>query len=206
MKHFKYWTVRIFGVAFLALAVSGCLSRPALNKQTFAFSTPGSATNEVAGGRVLGIKSLRVSPPFDGRSFVYRTGEFSYQRDSYSEFLGLPSELLVTPISGMLVGDGLFNAVVPAGGAVKPDALVEINVNELYGDIRKPESPGAVLAVQIIFLNATNGMAGKVILQRNYSRWVPIKSTSPAALMDGWNQALAEIFREVASDFPSQDK
>src|SRR5260221_12526857 len=68
--------------------LTGCLSRSALNKQTFAFSMSTiAATNILASNRVLGIRNLQIAAPFEGRSFVYRTGEFSYVRDPYAEFL-----------------------------------------------------------------------------------------------------------------------
>jgi cholesterol transport system auxiliary component len=201
------WIVRTSGAVLLAFAFTfcGCLSRPPLNHQTFAFEIPElSATNTALGDRVLGIKSLKIEPPFDERSFVYRTGKFSYERNPYAGFLGLPAEELLAPVSGILRRDGCFNDVVEVGSAVKPDALVEITINQLYGDIRKPGSPFAVLAMQVMFLDATNWLPGKVIFQRNYFREVPITSTAPASLMEGWNQALIEIFAEVASDFRRQ--
>ena len=94
-------------VAALLLAgvcgLTGCLSRPALTRQTFTFDAPTiSATNAVAGGRVLGIRSLQIAAPFDGRSFVYRTGEFSYVRDPYAGFLEPPAEELIAPMRGWL--------------------------------------------------------------------------------------------------------
>jgi hypothetical protein len=54
-------------------------------------------------------------------------------------------------------------------------------------------------------MNATNGLPGKVIFQQNYSRRIPMKSTTPAALMEGWNQALVEIFTDIASDLRSRE-
>ena len=156
MKHYEHfsgivssflhsrWIVRISGVALLAFTFTfcGCLSRPPLNEQTFAFSTPAlPATKGPASHRVLGIKSLQIAPPFDGRSLIYRTGEFAYQRDPYAGFLGLPAEGLVAPVSEMLRQDGCFSAVVEAGSAVQPDTLVEITINQLYGDIRKRKVP-----------------------------------------------------------------
>jgi len=177
-----------------------------MDVQTFTFSAPASPlTVEAAGGRVLGIKILQVAPPFDGRSFVYRTGEFSYERDPYAEFLGLPAEVLVAPVTEILCGDGCFSAVVKMGSAARPDTLIEININEFYGDIRKPGSPSAVLTMQVILTDAKNGLPGKVLLQKNYSRRIPMKSTSPAALMAAWNEALVEIFADVASDFRSRE-
>jgi cholesterol transport system auxiliary component len=220
MKHFEYfaeptftsvhprWIPRISIVMLLAFMFTfcGCLSRPPMNEQTFSFNIPILATtNGEAGERVLGIRTLQIASPFDERALVYRTGEFSYQRNPYAEFLDSPSEGLIAPICGILRGDGCFSDVVLAGSVVKPDTLVEITINQLYGDIRKPQSPCAVLAIQVTFLDATNGMPGKIILQRDYSRRVPLESGTPAALMEGWNKALIEIFAEVATDFRRQE-
>jgi cholesterol transport system auxiliary component len=176
-----------------------------MNKETFAFNVPASSqTSGMANNRVLAIKSLQVASPFNGRSLVYRTGEFSYQRDPYAEFLDVPGMELFAPVSALLQGNLDCSAVVKPGGAVKPDLFVEILVTQLYGDIQKSSSPSAVLAIQVTFLDAMNGLPGKIILQQNYSREIPIKSTAPAALMEGWNQALGEIFQQMAADLHSK--
>ncbi len=205
---YSRWILRISGVALLAFALtfSGCLSKPPLNTQTLDFSMPElSATNGVMNGHVLGIKPLKVAPPFNDRSLVYRTGEFSYQRDPYAQFLGPPAEILFTPVSETLCRDGGFSAVVKTGDTVEPDTIVEIHVSQLYGDIRKPGSPSAVLAMQIIFMDATNGLPGKVIVQQDYSREITVKTATADAFMEGWNQALTEILAEAASDLRNQE-
>ena len=204
-SHFlSFWAARIFAVLLLAgvCGLTGCLSRPALTRQTFTFDVPTiSATNAVTGGRVLGIRSLQIAEPFDGRSFVYRTGAFSYARDPYAGFLEPPAEELVAPVRGWLRDSGSFNAVVEAGSALKPDALVEISVSRLFGDFRQPGHPAAVLTMQFVFFDAPNGIPGRVMLQKDYSRRIPLDAPTAAALMDGWNVALAEILAEAASDF-----
>jgi len=191
--------------AFLLACVcglTGCLLRPALNKQTFAFSTPAiSATNVVASDRVLGIRNLQIAAPFEGRSLVYRTEEFSYVRDPYAEFLESPSDELMTPVRGWFRGSGDFSAVVEAGSALKPDTLVEISVSQLFGDFRQTEHPAAILTIRFVFFDAPDGVPGKIILEQEYSRSIPLSAPTSAALMDGWNQALAEILAEVSSDF-----
>ena len=197
------WAAWISGAILLTFAFtfSGCVSRPTLNEQTFAFSTPALSAKDASwNGPVIEIRTLQIAPPFDGRPLIYRTGEFAYQRDPYAGFLGLPAEGLIGPISEMLRRDGSFSEVVQPGSAVRPDTIAEITINQLYGDIRKPGSPYAVLAMQVTFMDATNGLPGKVILQRNYSRRTPISSTTPAALMDGWNQALVGILAQATSD------
>jgi cholesterol transport system auxiliary component len=192
-------------VTFLLACIcglTGCLSRPAMNKQTFVFGAPAiSVTNVVASDRVLGIRNLQIAAPFDGRSLVYRTGEFSYVRDPYAEFLELPAEELMAPVRGLLRGSGNFNAVVESGSALKPDTLVEISVSQLFGDFRQSEHPAAILTVRFVFFEAPSGVSGKVILEQVYSRSIPLSAPTSAALMEGWNQALAEILVEVSSDF-----
>jgi ABC-type uncharacterized transport system auxiliary subunit len=197
----------LFVIVLLAFVstLSGCLSRSPISKQTFAFNVPAPvASDEAAGNRVVGVRRLEIAPLFDGRALVYRTGENAYERDPYAEFLGSPAGELAASVGGLLVQDGCFGAATSVGSALKPDVLVEVYVSELYGDIRQPGSPAAVLAIQVVFTEAKNGMPGKVILQRSYSRRIPIKSTTPAALMEGWNQGMIEIFAQVASDFQNQ--
>jgi len=182
-------------------SLTGCLSRPYLNKQTFAFSSPEeTVANSVIGNHVLSIRSLQIAAPFEGRSLVYRTGEFSYERDPYAEFLESPDQELVAPLrDGLLKGAG-FSAVVGSGSVLKPDILVEINVSQFFGDFRQPEHPAAVMAVQFVFFDATNNLPGKVIFQKEYSRSILLNEPTAAGLMAGWNEALTQIIAEVSSD------
>ena len=117
------------------------------------------------------------------------------------DFMELPAEELLAPVRGWLRDSGNFSAVTEAGSALKPDTLVEISVSRLFGDFRQPEHPAAVLTMQFVFFDAPNGVPGKVILQKDYSRRMPLDAPTAAALMDGWNQALAEILAEVSADF-----
>jgi cholesterol transport system auxiliary component len=197
-------SANIFAALLLACVcgLTGCLSRPGMNKQDFSFGMPAiAATNVVAGDRVLGIRSLRIAAPFEGRSLVYRTGEYSYVRDPYSEFLESPEDELKAPVRGWFRGQGDFSAVVEAGSALKPDTLVEISVTRLFGDFRQPEHPAAILTIRFVFFDAVNGIPEKVILEQEYSQDVSLNAPTAAALMEGWNHALAKILIEVSSDF-----
>jgi hypothetical protein len=42
---------------------------------------------------------------------------------------------------------------------------------------------------------------GRVLLEREYERSIALKSATPGALMDGWNQALTQVLTQVISDF-----
>jgi cholesterol transport system auxiliary component len=184
-----------------ACVLSGCLSRPALQRQTFAFTASEAVpTNILATARVLGIRNLRIAVPFEGRSLVYRTGDNAYVRDPYAEFLDTPAESLLVAIREWLRDNATFAAVVEPGSSLRPNTLAEIEVTRLYGDFRQPQRPVAVLTMRFLFFDAPETLPGKVLLERKYARYIPLKSATPAALMDGWNEALTQVLTQVISD------
>ena len=197
----------LFGTAILifACALSGCLSRPALKRQTFAFTIPEMAPTNVATARVLGIRNLEIAAPFEGLPLVYRTGDYSYVRDPYAAFLDTPAESLLAAIHEWLRGNASFSAVVEPRSSLKPNTLGEIRVTRLYGDFRQPQCPAAVLTIHFLFFDAPNALPGRVLLEREYARSIPLKSATPAALMDGWNQALTQVLTQVISDFRNSE-
>lgn len=167
--------------------------------------TPAPASPVARGSRVLGIRTLQVAPPFDGRAFVYRTGEFSYERDPYARFMVPPAEGLISPICRWWREAGEFRDVAEAGSALKPDTLVEIHVAQLYGDFRPLKNSAAVLDIRVVFFDAANGVPGRVILRRECSRRVPLKARTASALMEAWNQALAQILDSTALELGRMD-
>jgi hypothetical protein len=172
-----------------------------LNRETFTFNAPASDfTNRLAGSRVLGLRKLDIAAPFEGRSLVYRTGEFAYARDPYAEFLESPAEELMDPVREWLRRQRNFKEVVENGSAIIPDSLVEIHISRLFGDFRQSAHPLAILTMQFTFLDAPKGVPGKVIFQREYSRSISLGAASAAGLMKGWDQALGEIIAQVALD------
>ena len=66
---------------------------------------------------------------------------------------------------------------------------------------RQPQRPVAVLTMRFLFFDRPNGLLGRVLLEREYARSIPLKSATPAALMEGWNQALTQVLTQVISDF-----
>src|SRR5580698_8005466 len=90
--------LRVILVAAVCL-LTGCLARPPLERQSFNFAPlPPSTAKAAPGDRVLSLRSLQIAAPFEGRNFVYRTGDFNYERDPYARFMVLPAEGLSAPI------------------------------------------------------------------------------------------------------------
>ena len=150
---------------------------------------------------MLGIRSLQVAAPFEGRAFVYRTGEFSYDRDPYAEFMVPPAEGLVAPICSWLrqaADSAPWRR--PAARSNRTRWLRFMSGN-FTATSANSKHPTAVLAMRFVFFDAPNGVPGKVILQQEYSREIPLKARTAEALIEGWNQALAQILDSAMLDF-----
>ncbi len=175
-----------------------------MDKQSFIFAPPSpSAPKVVAAKRVLGIRSLQVAAPFEGRAFVYRSGEFSYDRDPYAEFMVYPADGLVSPICGWWRRKRAALARLPISWAARSNRTrwLRFTSASFYGDFRQPEHAAAILAMRFVFLDAPNDAPGKVVMQRDYTREIPLKARTAEALIEGWNQALAQILDSAMQDF-----
>ena len=193
---------RYVGGCFLSLALTGCLSRPALQKESFSFTIPAGNTNATRETPiVLGIRSVEVAPAYQGRLFVYRTAEASYERDPYAEFFVSPGDSVLHAFRNYFRESGLFQAVTESGSFFKPDLLAEIHVSQLYGDFRDPKQPAAVLRLRCAFFDVQpQAPSGRPLFQKSYARRILFKNRTAAALMDGWNEGLKQILADVTTD------
>jgi len=95
--------------------------------------------------------------------------------------------------------------VADRGSLVKLDTLLEAHVSQLYGDFRDLKKPAAVLSMRFVFFDAPNETPGRVLLQKSYSRRIPFKTRTAAALMTAWNEALAQIVADLAVDLKKRN-
>jgi uncharacterized lipoprotein YmbA len=192
----------------LALLLGGCLSRPSLHQQWFAFAPPpNSGHPPPPQAPILSVRQVTVAAPFDGQSFVYRTGQFSYERDPYAGFLAPAPESLASAIREGLRQSGDFREVLQPGSALRPSLVMEIAVSGLFGDFRQHGAGWAVLDLRVVCFRA-GGPADRaerqIVLDKDYRRRLPLRARTAAGLMAGWNEALRQILAEVAKDLAAQ--
>jgi len=196
------WMARWLLPFALGSVLTGCLSRPALVQQTFALqAAPPAGSVAPKADAVLAVRVVEVSPLFEGRDFVYRTGADRYEVDPYAGFLVSPSHTLAIALRGGLRDAGAFKDVAEPESQLGADIALEVHVTELYGDFRKPGQLAAVLSMRMLFFEAGSGKARQPFLEKQYARRVPLPQNTAAALVAGWDQALGNILAEVASDF-----
>jgi len=77
-------------------------------------------------------------------------------------------------------------------------------VSELYGDVRNPAAPVAVITVAF-YLSPTNVVAPGVIWSQEYRQRVAASSASPEAMAKAWNAALSTILADLARDLAAAE-
>jgi ABC-type uncharacterized transport system auxiliary subunit len=187
-----------------ALGLLGCtattlLERPMAEKQRFVLSAGSPAPEPRAIDSVLRVERVRVSPLFDSKGFVYRTGEDTFASDFYHEFFAPPGEVLREAVIDWLEAASLFTTV-QTGSLPAPDWTLALEVERIYADRRDPAAPVAVLTVMARLVDPS-GL--EVQLRRRYEQAEPVADGSAQALVDAWGRALGRTLAELAPDLRS---
>jgi ABC-type uncharacterized transport system auxiliary subunit len=195
-----YASRKLFGLFILALLLGGCASRAHWKKETFALTAPSAGPGPAAHTNILSLRRVTVSPLFEGRPLVYRTGEHTYETDSYAEFLVPPARMLEECLRARLRNGHAFAGVLDLGGNLKPDCSLDVSVSLLYGDFQRPDRPLAVLQMRFLLYSADPRDRGRVLWAREFLKSVPFTRRTPAALVAAWDTALQQIMDEVNAD------
>jgi uncharacterized lipoprotein YmbA len=195
------------GLFVLFLLFAGCVSvkKSFPEKRNFILdvSRSGEPQSSVV-GPVLRIRKLRISPRFEGKGFLYRKGDLSYESDFYNEFLVPPNSVLTEELRQWLASSGLFRHVIDSGSQLEATHVFEGTVAALYGDYRNLTLPKAILGIEL-FLVKDVAARSEIIFRKEYRGEVPIEGSSPEALINGWNEALQRILTSLERDLRQVD-
>jgi cholesterol transport system auxiliary component len=192
---------RTLPILLVALLLSGCASGPSWKRQAFAFSLPADPPTTNTPGNVVALSRVSISPTFQSRSFTYRTTENSYEQDPYAGFIVAPERALAEPIRAWMRGSGVFGRVVEPGSGLTPTLIMEVSINELYGDFRKPSAPVGTMAIHFICYEMQDGAPRRIVLDKVCTRETALARKTPGALMAAWDADLREIMEEIDSEY-----
>lgn len=180
----------------LMVMALGC-ARSAPNRVNYllAASRQGPPVPAVGEG-VLDVRRFSIDAEFAGRGLVYRTGEYTFERDAYREFLVSPAQMITGRVRDWLSLSGLFEQVLAPGSRILPTHTLEGNVLALYADLRDADAPAAVLELRC-FLIAGEGGSEKVVFARNYKSVKPLESDTAEALVAAFDACLIEILTNL---------
>ncbi|MBM4259930.1 MAG: hypothetical protein FJ145_00640 [Deltaproteobacteria bacterium] len=192
----------VLSVVALATLLSGCVSveKSYPDKRFFVLEIPRrEAQASAPSSGVLMVAPLRVSPRYEGRSFVYRRSEASFESDFYNQFLVSPGPLLTEEVRRELSQAQVAQYVVSASSQAEPTLVLEGTIDALYGDFRDINAPKAVLEMEF-FLAKESPAKADIVLRRRYTKSIAVSGRTPEALVRGWNDALSEIVVGLAAD------
>jgi cholesterol transport system auxiliary component len=185
------------------LAVTGgCLAKPSLVPQLFSIDPPAvQETGRLGGVYVVSVKKAQVSPLFEGRALVYRTGEHRLERDPYASFAAPPGDMLTGAIRAYLRNAAFARDVVEPGAELRADLLVEVYAAEISGDLRGADDPAAVLRLR--FRVSTLGAEhdrGPPLFEKDYSCRTRVARRTADAIATAWNEGLTKVMKEFVGD------
>jgi ABC-type uncharacterized transport system auxiliary subunit len=142
----------------------------------------------------LKMGSSSATPPFDGKSLVYRLGDQRYEKDFYNTYSALPNEMVGNAARQWMNNALIFSMTVGQGNSFFPYYILQTSIEEFYGDYRV--RPEAVVTIEF-FLTATDPQKRNPVIGKNrYTKRVALKDNTPQALVQGQQEALAQILKE----------
>ena len=188
-------------VPALVLSI-GCISlkRNPPQKRQFVLDVTRPADLDFAPeGMILQIPTVRMAHLYEGKGFVYRKSDRTFESDFYNEFFASPEELFTEEIRKWFSGTGLSFRVVDASGRYDATHTLDARVNALYGDYSEKKSHRAILTMEFVLYR--NGPSGKdAVFRKQYSSAVPFDDATADALIIGWNAALGDILFDLEGD------
>jgi cholesterol transport system auxiliary component len=198
----KTLVVIFIGNMVLNLLLTGCvnLHRSYPEKQFFVLNAvrnekPYASISDA----VLKIRRFHVASQFEGKGFVYRRSDLTYESDFYNEFLISPGVMIAEEVNKWLTESGIFQRVISSSSLIEPTFYLEGVVSALYGDYRSNHSPEAVLEVQF-FLVRNISARPVAVFAKTYRQKTVLKEKSPASLAEGWSRSLEHILSQFEVD------
>ena len=194
--------MRLFASILITAAILlGCASGPEWKRRAFAFNSPANPPGHSAQTNIVALGRVSISPLFQSRSFTYRTAENLYEQDPYAGFLISPERALAESIRASMRAGGVFGRVVEPGSGLTPNMVVEVSINQLYGDFRNASRPMGTMQIHFIVYAVKDGTAGRVLLDKVCVHETPLARKAPDALMVAWDANLNQIMEEIASEY-----
>ena len=196
VQNIKYFS-RFAAIIFVMIAVGAC----SLPKQSALETTSWMIAPERTGTPYkprtdlwLKMGPASTTPPFDGKSLVYRLGDQRYEKDFYNIYSVLPNEMVSNATRQWLNSAQIFSMTVGQGNSFFPYYVLQTSIEEFYGDYRV--RPEAVVTIEF-FLTATDPQKRNPVIGKNrYTKRVALKDNTPQALVLGQQEALAQILQE----------
>ncbi|MFO7727699.1 MAG: hypothetical protein R6X11_05170 [Desulfonatronovibrio sp.] len=147
----------------------------------------------------LKIPDFSVSPGFQGREIIYRSGKSSAIADFYNHYFILPGPMITQLAGSWFMDAGLFSAVIPPSSTKEADYILEGAVTSIYGDTSQSGKNAAVVEINFMLLK-NSGFDQEIVFQKKYKSTVKTEVSGAQPLINGLNKGLNNIFTSLERD------
>ena len=186
----------------LVLLIFGCsgLKRDYPKKNYYTFEVVNEIkVNNNRGKNYIKIERADVNHAYLHRDFNYRVGPDEFISDYYNQFYRPVGALVSSEIYKWFSSTGLFKDVLPVNSLIIAKYILDSKIVDIYGDYSNPDDPRAVLNMQFFLIDDSSDVA-KLVYSNVYNQSVTISSRTPGALVEGWNDALKNILKQLETD------
>lgn len=195
----RRWVLLAAAASVSVIAAACFAKRYPPVKQRYVLTIHRTDESSPAGAGVLRVGRMRVSPLFERKSFVYQTGDATFEDDFYNEFFAAPSVILRRATLTWMAESAVFSVVTDATDGGGADWLLEGRAEKLYGDLRDPGAPHAVLEIEFTLRDLRSHRRG-VAFRKTYSTERSAPHPSAAGIMEAWNASMRQILSELEAD------
>ncbi len=186
------------GVALLV--GTGCLTglekRQPPERQRFALEARRSGAPAAACDCSARLERVQIAPLFEGKAFVYRNGESTWEDDFFHRFFLPPGSGVQEELRRWLADAGVF-ARWP--DPHRPDYLLRARVTELYADARGSGPPVATVGLEVELLDAAS-RTREVVFSSRVGATVAAARPAAGAVVAAWNDALARSLADLEGE------
>lgn len=186
----------------LVLLLIGCsgLKREYPTKNYYTFDVINEIkVNNNQGINYIKIERTDVNHAYHHRDFNYKIGPDEFISDYYNQFYKGVGSLVTSEIYKWLSSAGIYKEVLPVNNLINSKYVLDSKLVDIYGDFSNSEEPRAVLNMQFFLIDDSSDDA-ELAYSNVYNQSVAISSRTPNSLVEGWNEALKNILKQLESD------
>lgn len=177
--------------------IAGCSVQPAPAKVSFLLNIESGGKLPTMSQGCLRLRSVQVQSPFSGIALVYRTGEVTFEKDYYNQFLVAPDKQLNDLLKQRLLEGGV-TFCVEAMGTAGQRLTLEPHLQALYADFRTPAAPSAYIKMRFVLIRYDRSCrCSSILLDQTLESAVSLPK-KPAAkdVVEGMSEALSNVLAD----------
>ena len=192
----KRTTYIILIFIFFNISCSSILKKEYPQKKYFII-TPNyeKATSSLFKTNNIKTLKIKISSFFEGKNFVYRQGENSFESDFYNEFLVFPAYNLNESISKWFSKSN--PSETPSFEFQDTTYLLTVIIESMYVDFRDEKNSKTNWG--IIFILQKNNEQN-ILFKKDYQIETRIDKITPENIINSWNNGLTEILIQLQND------